>query len=151
MPPSRAEELYQVVRSHAHFVRGDVQIMPHSELRGEYSFYLIPTRETMQKHPGELLPWEIMGTLIGQTKALGLLITSTQVRGKYSIFCTLDSSKVIPAGTLSPLQTVAQTLFHDGGLLLFSVQYNRLCASLQALSMVHVCGAKASQPDLPLM
>ena len=126
MLPSRADEFYQVVCSHAHFVCADVQIMPHSELRGEHFFYLIPLRETMQKHPGELLPWEIMGTPIGKTKALGLLITSTQVRGKYSIFCTLDTSKVIPAGTLSPLQAVAQTLFHDGGVLFFSVQYNCL-------------------------
>ena len=126
MPPSCAEYFYQVVRSHTHFIRGDFQIMPDPELRGDHSFLLIPTRETMQKHPGEMSHWEIMGTLMGQTKPFGLTIISTLVRGTFSIFCAMDTCKVIPSGTLSPLQMVVQTLFHDGGLLLFSVQNNRL-------------------------
>ena len=48
------------------------------------------------------------------------------MRGKFGIFCGLDISKVISMGSLSPLQTVAQPLFQNGGPLLVSVRHNRL-------------------------
>ena len=67
-----------------------------------------PNWKTLWKHPGELLLWELVGTLVGPTKSLGVRISSTQVRGKFGIFCCLDISKVISTVSLSPLQTVAQ-------------------------------------------
>ena len=48
------------------------------------------------------------------------------MRGKFGIFCGLDILKVIFLWSLSPLQTVAHTLFQNRGLLLFSVRHNRL-------------------------
>ena len=118
--------LQHSVSSHALLLSGDVQVMPCDEVRGESPYYVVPTRETFRKHPGELLPWELVGTLVGQTKSLGVRISSTQVQGKFGIFCALDISKMISTGSLSPLQTVPQASFQDGGLLLFSVRHNRL-------------------------
>ena len=100
LPPALAQDFYSSVSSHALFLRGDVQVMPCDELRGESSCYVVPTRKTFRKHPGELLPWELVSTLVGQTKSLGVRISSTQVRGKFGIFCGLDISNVISTGSL---------------------------------------------------
>ena len=126
LPPVLAQDFYNSVSSHALFLRGDVQVMSCDELRGESSYNVVPTREIFRKHPGELLPWELVGTLVGQTKSLRVRISSTQVQGKFGIFCGLDTSKVVPTRCLSLSQMVAQALFQNGGLLLFSVRHSPL-------------------------
>ena len=56
------------------------------------------------------------------------------MRGKFGIFCGLDISSVICTGSPSPLETLAQALSQNGGLLVISVRHNRL-----------VCFASGSQ------
>ena len=111
LPPKLANEFYQQMQCHALFPRGDVQIMRCQEFRDDNCFYVVPTTDTMQKDPGDMLPWEIMGTPIGQTKSLRLQLTSAPIRDKYRIFCRLNTAAVVTTGTLTPLQTVAQALF----------------------------------------
>ena len=98
LPPALAQDFYNSVSSHALFLHGDVQVIQCNELRGEASYSAVPTQETFRKHLGELLPWELVGTLVGQTKSLGAQISSTQVPGKFGIFYGLDISKGISRG-----------------------------------------------------